>query len=293
MATDKRNFRSTYYEKVGCRSVEEKKSLNILLKDKPLNRIKLKQFCLSFTVPTVERNLLWSYILGILPVYTDSSKYVLEQRNAVYKDILRAVKIMRYVDDKTPKSRIFYVMWLLENKKLHSEYNIYQESNFVNIAETLLEVFEDDIEAYWITKEFYEFSVEISNDLPKLKEYSFSLLEKEDAALYAHLEKHNILQNLPLEKWYTNCFAGIVSEPALIKIWDKICGGSRKIVIFLFLVILKTFRMGIMRCTLTEQVCSYVENSKEDQDDLIVNKAIELWQNNKTHNEFMVHHKDN
>ena len=31
---DARNFRSTYYEKVGCRSVEEKKSLEILLKEK-------------------------------------------------------------------------------------------------------------------------------------------------------------------------------------------------------------------------------------------------------------------
>ena len=61
---DERNFRSTYYEKVGCRSVEEKKSLNILLKDKPLNKIKLKRFCLSFTVPIAQRALLWNLILG-------------------------------------------------------------------------------------------------------------------------------------------------------------------------------------------------------------------------------------
>lgn len=31
-----RNFRSAYYEKVGFRGVEEKKSLEILLKDNPL-----------------------------------------------------------------------------------------------------------------------------------------------------------------------------------------------------------------------------------------------------------------
>ena len=64
MLPDERNFRSTYYEKVGCRSVEEKKSLEILLKDKPLNRIKLKQFCLSFSVPHVHRGLLWNLLLG-------------------------------------------------------------------------------------------------------------------------------------------------------------------------------------------------------------------------------------
>lgn len=65
MTTDDRNFRSAYYEKVGCRSVEEKKSLEILLKDRPLNRLKLKQFCLSFTVPAVHRSLLWKLLLSM------------------------------------------------------------------------------------------------------------------------------------------------------------------------------------------------------------------------------------
>lgn len=65
MTTDDRNFRSAYYEKVGCRSVEEKKSLEILLKDKPRNRLKLKQFCLSFTVPALHRSILWNVLLGM------------------------------------------------------------------------------------------------------------------------------------------------------------------------------------------------------------------------------------
>lgn len=40
MADDpQRNFRSAYYEKVGFRGVEEKKSLEILLKDSPLGAV--------------------------------------------------------------------------------------------------------------------------------------------------------------------------------------------------------------------------------------------------------------
>ena len=65
MATDERNFRSYYYEKVGFRGVEEKKSLEILLKDKPLDVIKLKQFCLRFPVPALHRNRTWKILLGI------------------------------------------------------------------------------------------------------------------------------------------------------------------------------------------------------------------------------------
>lgn len=267
--------------------------MNILLKDRPLNRIKLKQFCLSFTVPTAERSLLWNLILGIMPVYTNSTKYVKDQREEAYEDVLRAVKIMRYVDEKTPRSRVFYVMWLLENKKLHSDVNIYQDSNFVNIVEVLLQTFESDYEVYWVAKEFYAFTVEIQNDFPKLKELTFNLLEKEDAELYSHLEKHDILQHIPLESWYANCFASTISEPALIRIWDKICGGSRKIVVFVFLVLLKTLKMNFMRCNDLKQFCDHMEKKTEDQDDLIVKQAIEVWQNNKNHNEFMVHHKNN
>ena len=62
--TDERNFRSSYYEKVGCRGVEEKKSLEILMKEKPWDKVKLKQFCLRFTVPAAYRNLVWKVLLG-------------------------------------------------------------------------------------------------------------------------------------------------------------------------------------------------------------------------------------
>lgn len=66
MATDERNFRSAYYEKVGFKSVEERRSLEILLKEKPLDLSKLRQFCLRFGVPTAHRNLVWKLLLGYL-----------------------------------------------------------------------------------------------------------------------------------------------------------------------------------------------------------------------------------
>ena len=41
-----RNFRSHYYEKMGFRGVEEKKSLDILLRDKPVDLCRIHNFCL-------------------------------------------------------------------------------------------------------------------------------------------------------------------------------------------------------------------------------------------------------
>lgn len=80
MAADNRNFRSTYYEKVGCKSVEETKSLKILLKDSPLDRQKLKQFCLRFTVPVANRKSLWKILLEVIPRYQNNVDFVLKQR---------------------------------------------------------------------------------------------------------------------------------------------------------------------------------------------------------------------
>ena len=61
---DGRNFRASYLVKVGIKGVEEKKSLEILLKDQFLDQAKLNQFCLRFPVPVLHRPFLWKVLLG-------------------------------------------------------------------------------------------------------------------------------------------------------------------------------------------------------------------------------------
>lgn len=52
---DTRNFRLPFYEKMNIRSVEEKKSLEILLKESPVDVSKLKNFLKLFSVPACHR----------------------------------------------------------------------------------------------------------------------------------------------------------------------------------------------------------------------------------------------
>lgn len=52
---DSRNFRLVFYEKMNIRSVEEKKSLEILLKESPVDINKLKNFLRLFSVPAIQR----------------------------------------------------------------------------------------------------------------------------------------------------------------------------------------------------------------------------------------------
>lgn len=53
-----------------------------------------------------------------------------------------------------------------------------------------------------------------------------------------YLDENNLLDALPLEQWLGTCFAGVLTNQSIIRIWDKICGGSRKIVAFVFVTIL-------------------------------------------------------
>ena len=61
---DQRNFRSQYYEKVGFRGVDERKTLELLLSEDPINLVKLKNFALQFSVPSFDRILVWKFMLG-------------------------------------------------------------------------------------------------------------------------------------------------------------------------------------------------------------------------------------
>lgn len=74
----------------------------------------------------------------------------------------------------------------------------------------------------------------------------------------SHLERNNLLIALPFEEWYGSCFAGVIAKSSLIRIWDKICGGSRKIVVFVFIVLFNT----LWRTTKLPNTFDWIEVAK-------------------------------
>ncbi|KAL7031653.1 hypothetical protein ACKWTF_007089 [Chironomus riparius] len=281
---DGRNFRSIYYEKVGCRSVEEKKSLEILLKENPVFKAKLLQFLKLFSVPSVHRGLLYNLALDVYPIYMESKEFVMQQKKETYEDLIRALDVMKYIDDRTPKSRVFYAMYLLETKKLNSSANLYRDSVFSLLAEVILEGLEaDPVESYFITKSFYRFSEDISNELPKLKHQTHFYLEKEEEEIYRHLNSRSIIDKLPFDRWYPSIFSSILDRLALIRIFDKVASGSISIVVFLFVVICSYTRFQLKSPKIdTDEVIKIIESYAVEDDsqksEVIINKSIDLWQ---------------
>ncbi|XP_006609241.1 TBC1 domain family member 7 [Apis dorsata] len=286
--TDERNFRSSYYEKVGFRSVEEKRSLEILLKEHPFDKAKLKQFCLRFTVPAIYRNFLWKVLLDIIPVYVESHEFIINQRKAEFQDLQKALKIAKILDDYTKPHLMFLTMWLLRTRRAKLDMNTQLEiplhRAMNRMAETLWHIIDIDsyeeklVDTYWILCGFLDQVQRFHKEINRLQECTCTLLEREDPELYKHLVKIEALYNIPYDIWFSSCFAGTISNGSIAKIWDKIAVGAYRILIFVTVVTLTTLRRLLMRCENIDGILDTIANITEETSEVIVNKAIESWQ---------------
>ncbi|CAG2200858.1 TBC1D7 [Mytilus edulis] len=200
--SDERNFRTYYYKKFGIGGVEEKKSIEILLNEHPLNIDKLRQFCLMFQVPAKYRIYLWKVILGILPCGQGSHEFVMDQRKQQYNDLLHALKLMRRVDNSTTAGLLVLKMYKLETGML-----TFEEQELVDpddmalftISEALSNIEEDDI----------------NEPILSLTEKAVNSLKKEDPKIWQHLNQHDMFSILPLRAWFLSGFADILPNTSM------------------------------------------------------------------------------
>nr|XP_048695827.1 TBC1 domain family member 7 [Caretta caretta]XP_048695828.1 TBC1 domain family member 7 [Caretta caretta]XP_048695829.1 TBC1 domain family member 7 [Caretta caretta]XP_048695830.1 TBC1 domain family member 7 [Caretta caretta] len=282
MAEDsQRNFRSVYYEKVGFRGVEEKKSLEILLKDDRLDVEKLCTFSQRFPLPSMYRILVWKVLLGIIPPHHESHALVMKYRKEQYRDVYHALQVIRFIKDSTPQVEVFLRMHQLESGRLPRNLAFPLEPEdevFLAIAKAMEEVVEDNIDCYWLVSSFVsQLNNKYKDLLPQLPKVLEQYLNVEDNRLLVHLKACSAVSKLPYNLWFKKCFAGCLPESSLQRVWDKVISGSCKILVFVALEILLTFKMKIMALTNTEKITQFLENIPQDNTDAIVSKAIDLW----------------
>lgn len=117
--SDDRNFRYFYYEKVGFRGVEEKKSLDILLAEKPNDLLsKLSSFTHRFQMPGMYRKLIWKLLLDVTDPHSDSDDLIPNEQNLLCDDIIRGLDIMLCIDDNTQNSKLLVLMFLMESSEI-------------------------------------------------------------------------------------------------------------------------------------------------------------------------------
>lgn len=275
-----RNFRSVYYEKVGFRGVEEKKSLEILLKDDRLDIEKLCTFSQRFPLPSMYRALVWKVLLGILPPHHESHAQVMMYRKGQYSDVLHALKVVRFVNDATPQVEVYLRMYQLESGKLPRSPSFPlkpEDEVFLAIAKAMEEMVEDSVDCYWITRCFVNQLNKYRDSLPQLPKAFEQYLNLEDSRLLSHLKMCSAVSRLPYDLWFKRCFAGCLPESSLQRVWDKVVSGSCKILVFVAVEILLTFKLKVMALNNSEKITKFLENIPQDSSDAIVSKAIDLW----------------
>lgn len=73
------------------------------------------------------------------------------------------------------------------------------------------------VDMYWVLSGFLDHVQKFQKDVDRLKECTYTLLEREDQDLYNYLEKIGALQTLPYETWFYSCFAGTISDGSITK----------------------------------------------------------------------------
>ncbi|XP_051511615.1 TBC1 domain family member 7 [Myxocyprinus asiaticus] len=283
MAEDpQRNFRSAYYEKVGFRGVEEKKSLEILLKDNPLDVEKLSTFSQRFPLPSMYRIHVWKILLGILPPHSDSHALVSRYRAEQFDDVTAALTAMRFIHAATPPTELYLRMYQLESQQLprRTELRAPDENDeiFLAIARAMEEIVDDPVDCYWLIRCFVnQFNHKFGDSIPHLPKSLEHFLSQEDSCLLSHLKMSGGLDSLPYSLWFRRCFAGCLPESSLQRVWDKVISGSCKILVFVAVEILLSYKIMLMGMSQPEGVFDFLSNMPQENTDAIVTKAIDLW----------------
>lgn len=276
-----RNFRSVYYEKVGFRGVEEKKSLEILLKDDRWDIEKLCTFCQRFPLPSMYRILVWKVLLGILPPHQETHPVVMVYRREQYDDVHHALEVIRFINESTPKTEVFLYMYQLETGKLSRSQRYTMEPQdevFLAIAGEVEEMVDNEVDCYWLIKNFvHHLDTKFRDSHQQLQKGFEHYLNIEDGRLVSHLKACGALDKLPYNLWFRKCFAGCLPPSSLQRVWDKLVSGSCKILVFVAVEILLTFKMKVMALNNAESINEFLQKIPEDNTDPIVNKAIDLW----------------
>ncbi|XP_015284585.1 PREDICTED: TBC1 domain family member 7-like, partial [Gekko japonicus] len=153
-----------------------------------------------------------------------------------------------------------------------------EDEVFLAIAKAMEEMVEDSVDGYWLVSSFVNlFNNKYKDTLPQLPKYLEQTLSLEDSRLLTHLKSCSAVSRLPYNLWFRKCFAGCLPESSLQRVWDKVISGSCKILVFVAVEILLTFKMKLMVLNSAEKIAQFLENVPQDNTDAIVSKAIELW----------------
>lgn len=293
--TDCRNFRMLYYEQLGLRNVDQKKALEILLNEDPLDQEKLKIFSQQFILPAVLRPVVWKVLLNITPIHKESMEFVVRERQGQYNDLKQALATMNMISidpdlhEENQPHKTIVLMYLLENGMLSVLHkNIRKKDGhkvFVleSISKIVCEIIHNECDAYWISKYMFKEQEQFISLFVRLPKYVKYYLQLEDKRLFEHLCEIQLFKMLPYDKWFQTYFAPVFSESLvyLEKVIDKLVAGSCNILVFVFVAMLLTFSIKLKEVKSSEEALKLISCLNADAGQNVIDKTMELWEQHR------------
>lgn len=293
--TDCRNFRMLYYEQLGLRNVDQKKALEILLSEDPLDQEKLKIFSQQFILPAVLRPVVWKVLLNITPIHKESMEFVVRERQGQYNDLKQALATMNMISidpdlhEENQPHKTIVLMYLLENGMLSVLHkNIRKKDGhkvFVleSICKIVCEIIHNECDAYWISKYMFKEQEQFISLFVRLPKYVKYYLQLEDKRLFEHLCEIQLFKMLPYDKWFQTYFAPVFSESLvyLEKVIDKLVAGSCNILVFVFVAMLLTFSIKLKEVKSSEEALKLISCLNADAGQNVIDKTMELWEQHR------------
>ena len=83
-------------------------------------------------------------------------------------------------------------------------------------------------------------------------------------------------EEIPLWSWFARGFAGVLHFSALEKIWDKVIGGSIKLLAYVAVSRVELAQNVLLGCQTANEGIRCLTKISED-DAMVAQKAIEIW----------------
>lgn len=308
---DEKNFRSQFYKKVGLREVEEKRALEALLKEQPLDVERLASFCWRSAVPAAHRHLVWKLLLQVVPRHAESHDYVRQQQRMAYKELWHAVSALGLTgymdiaaaaadglheyhnhnyyhhprrsgsrpDTPCPEDHLF--MWLVSRGQLlHPPGELLrrpESQQFLAIVCKTAGLMDCPVDVFWVSSALWSLLRDNQAAVAAAVTEAAGTLRREHQTLHLHLVRIGIFSSGLLTDLCLSLFCDIFPESAMEKVLDKVVAGAFGLLGCLTAALLLHLHQPLTTATTTTGVKSVLSNMRKEEAEMVVAAALEQW----------------
>ncbi|KXJ12188.1 TBC1 domain family member 7 [Exaiptasia diaphana] len=280
---DGRNFRSFYYDTLGLKNVEQKKALEILLKDEEIDVDRVATFSCKFSLPAVFRPHVWKILLGILSPYQAAHSYMTQQRTEQFHDLKKALIVINQIDSQNADlGELITKMYLMQeggyrvntvSEELKTQVRILHA-----VVNVFADMFEDEVDLYWLSIKFVQIQKQFINQWETLLKIIEHYIQTEDNSLWRHLQSLNAFEHLPYKRWFESSFSEDLPDSCMERIWDKVVAGSSRILGIVGVALLIVYRHQLLSIKESQAFLQvFNKPCPENACVIVASKAMELW----------------